>query len=224
MRNTYLKVYEHILGTAAMERFEGSHCHRIVPGYEGGLYEDGNKVFLTKEQHSLIHWLRYKLFGNKEDKRAWKLIGVGPKGLSSQDRKDHGRYCYDKQIGMFAPAKLEKSRAKGYNKQKLIYEETGDKQNFYYWSTEEGRKERASLGGKQAHKNGNAYTFKEWPDEKIKAVATKAGNASGKLPVTNGIITKKLKTDNERNEFLENNPEWRKGNHWNNKTLSADKK
>lgn len=214
MRELYKHFYYNILELAPRTRFPGSHCHRIVPGYQGGLYEDGNTAYLTKDQHSFIHWLRWKLFGRSEDKRAWKMIGVGPKGLSHEDRVEHGKMCAEQNIGMHSPEVRKKASALGIKSQENDYKTTGNKQNFYYWSTADGRKERASMGGKQTHKNGNGYTFREWPAEKKTEVAKKASAKSGKKPATNGVITKKFHTEEERTTFIMENPEWRTGMHW----------
>jgi len=46
--------------------------------------------------------------------------------------------------------------------------------------------------------------------------AKKGGKLSGKKPATNGTITKKFHTDEDRNAFLSTNPDWRIGQHWTN--------
>jgi hypothetical protein len=53
-------------------------------------------------------------------------------------------------------------RAAGLDTQKSNYELYGEKNSFYYWSTLEGRKERAKLGGDASMKSGNNHEWKYW--------------------------------------------------------------
>lgn len=221
MRGVYETVYQKIIEESSRERFEGSHCHRIVPGYLGGEYVEDNTIYLTQRQHSLIHWLRWKLWKRSEDKRAYKMIGSGPSGLSHEDRREHGKMCAAKGIGMFSDEIRKNSQEKGRASQRKEYEEKGNKQNFYYWSTEEGRKERASKGGKTTfEKKSNQVWLKQMGSFRDREHALKSGMKGGKKPVTNGITTKKLKTEEEVENFLKENPEWKRGQHWTNKGIT----
>lgn len=51
-----------------------THKHRIIPGHEGGLYEEGNVVKCTFEHHLLAHYYRWLSTRNKNDKLAWYLM------------------------------------------------------------------------------------------------------------------------------------------------------
>lgn len=57
------------------ETKRGYHKHRIVPGYQGGEYSDGNVVLLTRTEHIEIHLLRWVMFDNHRDLLACKLLG-----------------------------------------------------------------------------------------------------------------------------------------------------
>ena len=46
---------------------DGLHTHRITPGHSGGEYELDNITFLTPKEHRIIHYIRYRLFGNRAD-------------------------------------------------------------------------------------------------------------------------------------------------------------
>ena len=67
--------------------------------------------------------------------------------LSVSQRKIIGEWCRDNNIGFHKSTKKQRKEwaLMGLASQK----ESGSKDTFYYWSTEEGRKERASLGGKK---------------------------------------------------------------------------
>lgn len=208
----YESVYKRIIEEGKAERFDGSHAHRIIPGYLGGEYQEKNVIYLTQKNHSIIHWIRWKLFNDSRDYRAYKMIGVGPSGLSKQDRIDHGLYCAKTNIGIHGYDKdiRLKYSLNGYHRQKEIYEKTGQK-NFYYWSTPEGRKERAKMGGKVGYKNNPQFIKNCGHFAGDKQKASEAAKKSGKKPVTNGKIVKKFKTDEELIAFLIKNPNWRKG-------------
>lgn len=92
------KILQNIYANAPTDRFHGSHRHRIEPGFLGGVYEKGNYVYLMQREHSIVHFLRWKIYGYKEDLRASKMIGSGPKGLSFEDRSDNSKKVNNKRI------------------------------------------------------------------------------------------------------------------------------
>jgi hypothetical protein len=54
-----------------------THEHRIVPGYQGGKYEEGNVVEIHTVRHAMWHFANWKLWGNPEDRIAWRgLAGI----------------------------------------------------------------------------------------------------------------------------------------------------
>jgi hypothetical protein len=56
------------------------HKHRIIPGYEGGEYVEGNVVELTLTQHAMWHFAEWQRKGDWRDEKAWKgLAGLIPK-------------------------------------------------------------------------------------------------------------------------------------------------
>jgi hypothetical protein len=63
--------------------------HRIIPGHEGGLYEEGNVIKCSFENHKLAHYYRWLSKSNKKDWFAWNLMC----GYSSgQVRKEMASY------------------------------------------------------------------------------------------------------------------------------------
>jgi hypothetical protein len=211
MKHIYEAVLQKIYLMSPTEPFEGCHKHRIIPGYEGGTYDSKNVVYLSQKQHSLVHWLRWKLFRDTRDRRGYKMIGIGPSGLSYEDRVNHGLMCRDKGIGMHSLSldKRQDIGNKTFKIQKEEYELTG-KKNFFYWSTKEGRRERASLGGKTSYKTNEAFLSQQ-SAFKDQSKAKLYGAMAGKKQATNGIQNKRFKTDEERNKFILENIGWRIG-------------
>ena len=56
------------------------HKHHIIPRYMGGTDEPTNLVEVTVTQHAMFHYCNYQLWGNEEDRLAWRgLSGIIPK-------------------------------------------------------------------------------------------------------------------------------------------------
>ena len=129
------------------KKYSGLHEHHIIPKHMGGSDEDYNLTYLNVKEHIIAHYLLWKIHKNPNDLRSMKMLGAN---LSIHHRKIIGEYCRDNQIGFFSTSIEERKewRIKGIETQKQEYLNNNTK-NFYYWSTEKGRKERASLGGKQ---------------------------------------------------------------------------
>jgi len=71
----YKRIYDSLILQGSLRLYEsGLHQHRIVPGYEGGEYVKKNITFLTAKEHTLVHKLRYKLFGRHEDACAHNIL------------------------------------------------------------------------------------------------------------------------------------------------------
>lgn len=186
------------------------HTHHIIPKHSNGTNDKDNITYLTIREHIIAHFLLWKLHKNPNDLRAMYMLGAK---LTSKQRSIIGIFCRDNKIGYHKLTKEERRiyGAIGLETQKA----SNDENTFYFWSTEEGRRRRASLGGKASSKSPNKKDFSNLytKDELIK-IATKGSNSSGKIPVTNGTITKKFKTIEERDEFLQKNNDWYCGMHW----------
>lgn len=121
------------------------HKHHIVPKHFGGTDDDSNLTYLDVRKHIIAHFLLWKINGNINDLRSMRMLGAK---LSVEYRRKIGLYCVENKIGIHGLTK----------EQRLIYSnrgletqrKSGSKKSFYYWSTHEGRKERASLGGKSS--------------------------------------------------------------------------
>jgi hypothetical protein len=208
-QNAGIKILERVKSRTS---FPGCHKHRIKPGYLGGTYDANNVLFLTQYEHALIHFIMWKLKHDTRDKRAYKMIGIGPAGLSHNDRVDHGLRCVEDKIG-FHSASIENLkiwRDKGRETQRRNADELGDK-NWYYWSTEVGRRERASMGGRASY-GKNPVFKKQQGSFKDRSHAVAAAKKSAKKPVTDGYgVMLKFHTEEERKQFLIINTTWRAG-------------
>ena len=183
------------------KKYSGLHEHHIVPKHMGGTDEDCNLTYLNIREHIIAHYLLWKIYKNPNDLRSMKMLGAN---LSPQHRKITGEFCRDNQIGLFSTPIEERKEwmSKGIETQKQEYLQNNIK-NFYYWSTEEGRKERASLGGKQrASKEFNYWASNQGRKERA-SLGGKAhkGKKVMHLPGTKGwkrILPKDV--DNKLNE------------------------
>lgn len=129
------------------KKYSGLHEHHITPKHMGGDNSEENLTYLNVREHIIAHYLLWKIYKNPNDLRSMKMLGAN---ITPQHRKIIGEFCRDNQIGFFSTPVEERKdwRLKGIEIQKQEYLINNTK-NFYYWSTEEGRKERASIGGKQ---------------------------------------------------------------------------
>ena len=147
------------------KKYSGLHEHHIVPKHMGGTYDDCNLTYLNVREHIIAHYLLWKIYKNPNDLRSMKMLGAN---LSPQHRRITGEFCRDNKIGFFSIPVEERKEwmIRGIETQKQEY--LNDKvKNFYYWSTEEGRKERASLGGKQrASKEFNYWASNQGRQER----------------------------------------------------------
>jgi hypothetical protein len=53
---------------------ERAHKHHIVPRYMGGSDTPENLVEVTVTQHAMFHFCNYQLWGNEEDRIAWRAL------------------------------------------------------------------------------------------------------------------------------------------------------
>ena len=113
----------------------------------GGSDSEDNLTYLKVREHIIAHYLLWKIYKNPNDLRSMKMLGAK---LTPRHRKITGEFCRDNKIGIFSHSKEQRDiwSYRGFENQKLEYLENQTK-NYYYWSTPEGRRERASLGGKK---------------------------------------------------------------------------
>jgi hypothetical protein len=53
---------------------ERTHKHHIIPRYMGGTNDPENLVEVTITQHAMFHFCNYQLWGNEEDRIAWRAL------------------------------------------------------------------------------------------------------------------------------------------------------
>jgi hypothetical protein len=126
------------------------HRHHIVPKHSGGTDDPSNFTYLTIREHIIAHFLLWKMHHNPNDLRAIKMLGAK---ITSAQRKILGIWCRDNKIGFHGATKEQRLE---WNRKSIKAQKSkGDKNSFWWWSTEEGRKHRASLGGKASIESGN---------------------------------------------------------------------
>jgi len=123
--------------------YSNLHRHHIIPKHSGGLDMLNNFTFLTVREHIIAHFLLWKIYRNPNDLRAMKMLGAK---LSSQQRRIIGLWCKDNKIGFHNPKYTDDIKKewgkKSFEAQKDI------PNSYYFWASLEGRKKRASMGGK----------------------------------------------------------------------------
>ena len=50
------------------------HKHHLTPKYLGGSDKPENLVEVSPTQHSMFHYCNWRLWGNEEDKIAWRAL------------------------------------------------------------------------------------------------------------------------------------------------------
>lgn len=217
----YLRIYDKLCmkGKMYKENYckgSGLHRHRIIPGHQGGKYTEENSTFLTPREHQIAHFLLWKIYKNPNDLRSMHMLGSR---LTYEQRRVIGLWCAENKIGFhkFINTDYHKEYSlRGIETQKENYENLGIKDSFYYWSTKEGMKERASLGGsaswESAKRNRNGLPNFLSEDPNIRRYnAIKAAKLGPKFPVTDGIKSIKLYSEEERQNFLKDNPSFKSG-------------
>lgn len=131
------------------------HKHHIIPKHSGGTNEQDNLTYLTIREHIIAHFLLWKIHKNPNDLRSMNMLGAK---LTYEQRRIVGLWCKENKKGWFDPETKKIAIQNSLNTQK----EMNNKNTFYYWSTPEGRKERASMGGKASILSGNNTEWEYW--------------------------------------------------------------
>lgn len=150
------------------------HRHHVIPKHSGGTDEDSNYTYLTIREHIIAHFLLWKIHRNPNDLRSMKMLGAN---ITSKQRKIMGEWCRDNKIGFHnaTPEQRKEWSKKGLQTQK----NNNDKNSFYYWSTKDGQKERASMGGKIGGKKQKEHKL-GWHQPHIQLKAASLGGRSHK--------------------------------------------
>lgn len=169
----------------------GLHRHHILPRHSGGDDSEENFTYLTIREHIIAHFLLWKIYKNPNDLRSMHMLGAR---LTPAQRKITGKWCRDNNIGFFGRSKEERLTwaLRGLETQRS----SGAANSFYFWSTEEGRKKRASLGGKigGAHQVSKCIGIHSL---EMRAIATSLGGKAlkGMICVTNGTHRTRIRPD-----------------------------
>mgnify|MGYP003333283661 CR=1 FL=1 len=193
----YLSIYHNLCSSRSQlkERWgknSGLHRHHILPKHVGGLDEETNYTYLTVKEHVLAHRLLWKIYKNPNDLRSMQMLGAN---LTIEQRRQIGLFCRDNNLGFFKASKEDKRkwRLKGLETQKV----SGDTNSFYFWSTFEGRKKRASMGGSVGGKK-QAELGLGFHNPEIRKKACSMGGKShiGKIWIHKGDKKTRIQKDN----------------------------
>jgi hypothetical protein len=167
------------------------HRHHIIPIHAGGLNEESNFTYLSIREHIIAHFLLWKIYNNTNDLRAMYMLGAK---LSYQKRKLIGEWCRDNKIGFHNSKFSKKDRALWSKKGLETQKQNNDKNSFWWWSTKEGQKYRASLGGKKGSKTQieNKIGIHN-PDNFSKNASLGGKSIKGMVCVTNGKHRTRIK-------------------------------
>ena len=139
---------------------ERTHKHHIIPRYMGGTDEPENLVEVTVTQHAMYHFCNYQLWGNEEDRIAWRTLSgqitldEAKLEVMALGRKKAGNKHKENKTGIFSlsPEEISENCKKGGNKNKE------NKTGFFGRSPEkhsEDSKKAGKIGGK-------ASTSQKW--------------------------------------------------------------
>ena len=226
-KSIYIRLYESICEDRKSKRDQygpgsGLHEHHILPKHSGGTDDIHNLTYLTVREHIIAHFLLWKINRDVNDLRSMNMLGAN---LSVEKRRTIGKWCYENKIGWHKYTKEEKSRI---GKQQQLDRIANGKENEWdFWGSKEGRLLRSSMGGKKGGKTTASKQLGGWfcsdPEER-KRLTSLGGKMAPKFPVFDTInsIVKKLHSDEERKEFLLNNPSFILG--YGSKTCDISKK
>jgi hypothetical protein len=134
---------------------ERTHKHHIIPRYMGGTNDPENLVEVTITQHAMFHFCNYQLWGNEEDRIAWKALS----GLITPDEaaleamalgaKKAGKIAYECGLGVHNRSK-EQMFEDGKKGGESAYK---NKRGFHSW-TEEQKVEHNRKAGRRARELG----------------------------------------------------------------------
>jgi hypothetical protein len=189
----YVKVYNQIIERARNRDLKGySEKHHIIPRCLGGLDVKENLVRLTYREHFVCHKLLCKMYPH--DLKIKYAISLMTYGSNNNQRV---------------------VRAKDFE-----YVKTLMSPHFGKWNSgmvcgvdlRTGENVRVSM---EEFENNNFlvhYNNKRNPNRNKQLFETdNPGAKSGKFPITNDLVTKKLKTKEDVEIFMMSNQGWRRG-------------
>jgi hypothetical protein len=154
---------------------ERTHKHHIIPRYMGGTNEPENLVEVTVTQHAMFHFCNYQLWGNAEDRIAWRALSgqitadeAALEAMALGGRKS-GNKNKENKTGIFSLSLEERSKnsKKGGNKHKE------NKTGIFGLSLEE-KIENSKKGGNK-NKENKTGIFGFSPEE-LSEAGKKGGN------------------------------------------------
>jgi hypothetical protein len=125
----YLQVYNDLIERGRNRlRWWGCDSHHIIPINEGGTNDIANLSFVTRQEHYLIHLLRYRLWEKISDKKSYVRL------YSTRDLVREKHPCWNKPRSPEVRAKIALGMiGKNVGKKPWNY---GRKYSWKLWGTE----------------------------------------------------------------------------------------
>jgi hypothetical protein len=138
---------------------ERTHKHHIIPKYMGGPDTPENIVEVTVTQHAMFHFCNYQLWGNEEDRIAWRTLSgqitldEAKLEVMALGRRKAGNKHKENKTGIFSlsPEEISENCKKGGNKNKE--NKTGVCGRSLEKMSEDGKK-AGKIGGKVSYEKG----------------------------------------------------------------------
>jgi hypothetical protein len=185
----YQRIYDNLVESNRIRRpISGLHKHHITPEHRGGTNEESNFTFLTVREHTLAHFLLWKIHRDEFDRIAYRgLGGIIPKEeIIQQQLSEAGKRGGD-------------CRTRRLSKEKLS--EVAKTGGAACW---------------KKHKEAKTITLRE-NAAKSKRLKEETGRGLGGLPqnkwmwITDGVVSKKtLISDGIPDGFRRGRLAWKK--------------
>jgi len=178
--NSYKDIYHNLVHSRKDLREEwkpvgsGLERHRILPGHQGGTYEESNCAYLTHREHIIAHWLLWKINRLDGDWVSWRNM-KGLKGYSSFLGKSHSEETKEK------IAKANKGRKHSSEAKEKMQEAWKTKVYTDEWKANVSKAMTGKRRGKyKTNPNRNPRIFSDEHKKKLKLAWEKRRSTASK--------------------------------------------
>jgi hypothetical protein len=168
---------------------ERTHKHHIIPRYMGGSNSKDNLVEVTVTQHVMFHFCNYQLWGNEEDRLAWRALSglitpdeasleamtLGGKKGGKKGGKISGEKHKENKTGVCGQSP-EKMRENGKKGGKITGNKSKENKTGIFGLSPEEKSEAGKKGGNK-NKENKTGIFGRSP-EKMSEDSKKAGKTT----------------------------------------------
>ena len=194
----YDKIYERLCESRKQNKQyhkpgSGIHCHHIIPKHMGGADDESNFTYLTPREHTIAHFLLWKIHRNPNDLRSMRMLGAK---LSVEKRRIIGLWCVENKIGIHGFTKEMKSEASRRAGKSSFNNKSG------FHNPEMANEYRKNAGKQSGKKSWEKKTqlFDEKYDQLRSVWASNASKAlwekrKGSMMMTDGSLVKRVLRD-----------------------------